>query len=360
MKYSELIKFDPIESVIQLTAADDKSEAVNLVKSYVMSDGMAEQIKSNMFSQLSLDDVVDNKGVLLVGNYGTGKSHLMSVISAIALDKENLQYLRNEQFAKDAEAISGRFEVIRIEIGAVTTPLREIILNKIQNDFKARDLQYDYPSADSVTGNKDTLREMLEIFAAKYPDKGYLILVDEFLDFLGGKDDHAVRLDLGFMRELGEIVKESSLRVIFGVQEKLFDNPAFSFVSQTIGRVRDRFEQVVIRKEDTAYVVSERILKKTDEQKAHVRDHLEKFCSLYSNMSERLEEYVSLFPIHPAYIDVFNKIYIIENRHILANISKIISAILDDELDTEQPGIISFDSYWAFIKMTIQTTHNLI
>lgn len=350
MKYSELIKFDPIESVIQLTAANDQNEAANLVKSYVMSEGMAEQIKANMLSQLSLDDVVDNKGVLLVGNYGTGKSHLMSVISAIALDKDNLQYLRNKQFAKDAGTIAGRFEVIRIEIGAVTTPLREIILNKVQKDFKARGLTYNYPSANEVTGNKDTLREMMEIFATKYPDNGYLIVVDEFLDFLGGKDDHAVRLDLGFMRELGEIVKESPLRVIFGVQEKLFDNPAFSFVSQTINRVRDRFEQVVIRKEDTAYVVSERILKKTDQQKAIIRDHLEKFTSLYSNMSERIEEYVGLYPIHPSYIDVFNKIYIIENRHILANISKTISGILDTDVDPEQPGILSFDSYWAFIK----------
>ena len=138
---------------------------------------------------------------------------------------------------------------------------------------------------------------MMQLFASKYPDKGYLIAVDEFLDFLGGKDDHAVRLDLGFIRELGEIVKESRLRVIFGVQEKLYDNPSFSFVSQTMSRVRDRFEQVVIRKEDTAYVVSERILKKTDEQKAIIRDHLLKFCSRYSKYSpsERsfeLERYI--------------------------------------------------------------------
>ena len=34
-------------------------------------------------------------------------------------------------------------------------------------------------------------------------------------------------------------------------------------------------------------------------------------------MSENLEEYVRLFPIHPSYIDVFNKIYIAENRQIL-------------------------------------------
>ena len=74
---------------------------------------------------------------------------------------------------------------------------------------------------------------------------------DEFLDYLGGRKSQEVKLDLGFMRELGEIIKNTRLRVIFGVQEKLFDNPNFSFVSQTLNRVKDRFEQVIIRKEDT-------------------------------------------------------------------------------------------------------------
>ena len=350
MKYSSVINFDPIESVIQLTAADDSTEAVKRVKSYVMSDSMAAQIKSNMLSQLSLDDVVDNKGVLLVGNYGTGKSHLLSVISAVANNGSNLEHLQNQNFANDIKGIAGRFEVVRIEIGAVTTPLREIIFSKIQQDFKTRGLSFDYPDANKITNNKETLLQMMQIFGEKYPDKGYLLLVDEFLDFLGGKDDHAVRLDLGFMRELGEIVKESRFRVMFGVQEMLFDNPRFSFVAETLKRVRDRYEQVVIRKEDTAYVVSERILKKNDEQKAIIRDHLQKFCSLYSNMSERIEEYVSLYPIHPSYLDVFIKLYYIENRHILANISKTVSGVLDDELTDDSPGILSFDSYWAFIK----------
>jgi len=93
MKYADLINFNPIESIIQLTAANDKKEAINLVKSYVMSDDMADKLTNNMLSQLRLEDVVDNKGVLLVGNYGTGKSHLMSVISSIAYDAENLENL---------------------------------------------------------------------------------------------------------------------------------------------------------------------------------------------------------------------------------------------------------------------------
>ena len=350
MRYSDLISYDPIESVIQLKHADDAAIAVERVQSYVVSDGMAEQIRSNLLSQLSLDDVVDNKGVFLVGNYGTGKTHLLSVISAIALDASNLAHLRNQKFAEDAKSIAGRFEILRIELGAVHTPIREVIFSEVQKDFKARGLTFDYPDVGSITNNKEALRQMMQLFASKYPDKGYLIVVDELLDFLRAKKENAILLDLGFLRELGELAKESRLRVILSIQEKLFDNPAFSFVSQSINRVRDRYEQMVIRKEDTAYVVSERILKKTDEQKAIIREHLQKFCSMYSNMSERMEEYVNLFPIHPAFIDVFNKVYITENRQVLANISKIIGGIMDEDVPTDAPGILSFDSYWPFIK----------
>lgn len=350
MKYSDLINFNPIESVIQINEADDIDMAINLTKSYVMSDDMAEKLERGIINELQLDEVVDNKGVLLVGNYGTGKSHLMAVISTVAADSNNLQFLQNKNFAKDMERIAGKFEVLRIEIGSTTMTLRNIILNKVEQDFEKRGLKFTFPKDIDIINNKDVLENMMEIFLDKYPDRGYLIVVDEFLDYLGGRKEQEIKLDLGFMRELGEIVKRSRFRIIFGVQEKLFDNPSFSFVSMTLNRVKDRFEQVIIRKEDTAYVVSERILKKTPEQKAKVREHLQKFCSLYTNMSERLEEYVELFPIHPAYIDVFNKIYIIENRHILKNISEIIRNILVHEVTEEAPGIISFDSYWGFIK----------
>lgn len=350
MKYSDLINFNPIDSVIQINEADDKARAISLIKSYVMSDDMAEKLQRGMINELQLDEVVDNKGVILVGNYGTGKSHLMSVISAVAADSDNLQYLQNKKFAKNMECIAGRFEVIRIEIGATKMSLRNIILNKVKQDFEKRGLSFTFPEDDAIINNKEVLEEMMEIFSSKYSDKGYLIVVDEFLDYLGGRKEQEIKLDLGFMRELGEIVKRSRIRVIFGMQEKLFENPSFAFVSMTLNRVKDRFEQVIIRKEDTAYVVSERILKKTPEQKAKIREHLQKFCSLYTNMSEQLEEYVELFPIHPAYIDVFNKIYIIENRHILKNISEIIQNILDNTVSEDAPGIISFDSYWVFIK----------
>lgn len=350
MKYSELINFQPIESTIQLIEAGEKEAAKKLVQTYVMSDTMAENMQAPVFDQLQMDEVVDNKGVLVVGNYGTGKSHLMSVISAVATDEENLQYLQNKNFAKELECIAGKFEVLRIEIGGVTMPLREMLFGYIQEDFQNRGIPFEMPDFANVKDNKKIIKDFMVNFEEKYPDKGYMIVVDEFLSYLTSRDERQIVLDLEFFRALGEMCSKSKLRVIFGVQEKIFDNPKFSFVSDTLKKVSDRFTQLIITKEATSYVVSERILKKTPEQKAWIRSHLENFSELYTGMSSRLEEFVDLYPIHPEYIDVFNKISVIETRHILKDISSTIKSIFNEEVPENAPGIFSFDSCWLSIK----------
>ncbi len=350
MKYSQLISFNPIEDVIQLVTAENKDKAREYVKTYVMSDTMANAMQAPLIDQLQMDEVIDNKGVLIVGNYGTGKSHLMSVISAIASDADNLQYLQNKKFAQQMEPIAGKFEVLRIEIGGVVMPLYDVIMGYVQDDFDKRGIDFEVPDYKSVKSLKSVIQNMIMAFSEKYPDKGYLIIVDEFLSYLSSRDEREIVLDLEFFRALGEMCSKSKLRVIFGMQEKIFDNPRFSFVADTLKHVSDRFTQLIITKEATSYVVSERILKKTPEQKALIRRHLEKFSCLYAGMSSRMEEFVDLFPIHPSYIDVFNKIYLIENRHILKNISVTIRSIFDTDVPQNAPGIISFDNYWPAIK----------
>ena len=80
MKYGDLIQFEPIESVVQLRDADEAAAARQLVQTYVISGEMAEKLISLVVPQLQFDQPMDNKGLLVVGNYGTGKSHLMFVI----------------------------------------------------------------------------------------------------------------------------------------------------------------------------------------------------------------------------------------------------------------------------------------
>lgn len=239
MKYSDLISFHPIEDVIQLVTAENKDKAREYVKTYVMSDTMAESLQAPVLDQLQMDEVVDNKGVLIVGNYGTGKSHLMSVLSAIATDADNVQYLQNKKFAEQVKPIAGKFEVLRIEIGGVVMPLYDVIMGYVQEDFERRGIDFDVPDYKSVKSIKTVVKDMMIAFSEKYPDKGYLIIVDEFLSYLSSRNEREIVLDLEFFRALGEMCSKSSLRVMFGMQEKIFDNPKFGFVTDTLKHVSE-------------------------------------------------------------------------------------------------------------------------
>lgn len=56
MKYSQLINFNPITTVIQLTDANNASEEEKLVRSYVMSDDMEKRIADIMIGQLQFEE----------------------------------------------------------------------------------------------------------------------------------------------------------------------------------------------------------------------------------------------------------------------------------------------------------------
>ncbi|PEK99501.1 DUF6079 family protein [Bacillus sp. AFS017336] len=350
LRYADLIKFEAVESVVQLKDANDKDNAITLLNTYVISESMADKITNEIIENIQFDRWVDNKGMLIVGNYGTGKSHLMSVISTIAEIEGASKHLKNNKVAEKAKEIEGKFKVIRAEFGAVTMPLRDIVCKELERGLAAIGIDFTFPNANEVTNNKEMFFEMMDLFEEQYPGKGLLLVIDELLDYLRGRKEQELTLDLGFLREIGEVCGKSRFRFISGVQEMLFENPKFSFVADSLNRVKQRFNEVRIVREDIAFVVSERLLKKNEEQKALVREHLSKFNKLYNGLSEDMETYVELYPIHPAYLETFEKVNIAEKRVVLQTISKEIKKLLQAEVPEEATGIVSFDRYWQYIE----------
>src|SRR5471030_655012 len=141
MRYGDLIQFEPIESVIQLLDANRPEEAKKLVGTYVISDEMADRIAKLIVPQLSFDESVDHKGVLVVGNYGTGKSHLMSVLSLVAEDASFVSMIRHPRVAEAASTIAGKFKVHRIEISSQMS-LRDIITQQLELFLEKNGVNY--------------------------------------------------------------------------------------------------------------------------------------------------------------------------------------------------------------------------
>ena len=350
MRYSDLIQFQPIESVIQLRDADRATAARRLVETYVFSEEMAEKFVGMIIPELQFEQPADNKGLLVVGNYGTGKSHLLAVISAVAENANLATSLNDATVGGAASKISGQFKVVRTEIGSTTMSLRDILVAELEENLETIGVTYRFPDADQVINSKRSFEEMMAAFHQAFPDQGLMLVVDELLDYLRSRKDQELVLDLNFLREIGEVCKDLRFRFVAGVQEAIFDSPRFAFVADSIRRVKDRFEQILIVRKDVKFVVAERLLKKTGEQQANIREYLTRFSKFYGNMNERMDEFVRLFPVHPEYVDAFEQVTAVEKREVLRTLSLAMKNRLSRSLPEDQPGLIAYDSYWSNLR----------
>ncbi len=350
MKYRDLIQFEQIESVVQLLDADRPDEAKKLVSTFVISDDMAERIAKLMVPQLGFDDAVDHKGVLIVGNYGTGKSHLMSVLSLVAEDAAYVPMIRHPKVVDAVASVAGRFKVLRVEVGGLEMPLRQVITQQLERFLKKLGVDFTFPSADQELNNKDSFEEMMAAFGEKFPNQGLLLVVDEFLEFLQSRRDHELVLDLAILRQIGEVAKHLKFRFVAGVQEAIFDSGRFQHVADSIRRVNERFTQILIDRQDVSFVVSARLLKKSADQQNKIREYLKPFAKFYGSMNERMDEYVRLFPVHPDYLRTFEQIHFTEKRGALKTIEAAMVAILDQDVPTDRPQLIAYESFWNTVK----------
>ena len=351
MKYSDLIQFEPIETVVQLRQADKRNEAERLVRTYVISDRMADVILHRVLPTLDLKRAEETGGLFVVGNYGTGKSHLMSLLSATAEYTELADAVTHPAVAKEMkQCTAGKFRVVRQEFGSTNMPLRDVVLGYLQEGLKKMDVKVQFPSMDEAPNSKDLLIDAMKAFQKKYPGQGLLVVIDELLEYLLGRKERELILDLAFLREIGETCAVCDLRFVAGIQESLFDNQRFEFAADSIRRVRDRYQQVRIVREDVAFVVSRRLLAKSDAQRKKIRTYLEKFSPLYELMAERMDEFIELFPVHPAYLEIFERVTVIEKRQALKAISQEMRRILNDEVPQDRVGLLSFDAFWRLIQ----------
>jgi hypothetical protein len=76
-----LLDLSPRQRSLRLPQLLDEVTASpgSLVNTYIISEEMAERLTQLVIPQMQFDQPVENKGLLVVGNYGTGKSHLWNL-----------------------------------------------------------------------------------------------------------------------------------------------------------------------------------------------------------------------------------------------------------------------------------------
>lgn len=345
MLYKELIQFEPITTVVKLVNAGQQSVAENLVKTFVFSKKMQEDLREVIIKNLLTESIYETKGIQVVGSYGTGKSHLMSLVSAIAENADLVKYIQHEDLKKDFNEIAGKYNVLRFEIGT-DKPLKDIVFAQVERHLHKCGVDYKFDN-DSNFSWKELVQQMMAEFEVKFPSQHFLVVIDELLEYLKGRKPSELHNDLMLLRQLGEACDNSRFKLMFGVQELLYRSPEFQFQADMLNKIEDRYADLIITKEDVSYVVKERLLKKDVHQKAKIRAHLLKFAHLFEGINTNLNDFIDLFPVHPNYVSYFEKIkHGKSQREILKVLSVKFEGILAKEVPTDNPGLITYDTYW--------------
>ena len=169
MKYKDLIQFDPIDEIIQFGKLDNDDYRVKLVKSFVNSKLYETHIIPQICAKLDLNATTETKGIQIVGNYGTGKSHLMSLFSIIAENADYLPLLQSQKAKDWLKTIAGKYMVYRFELGN-SQELWDIVTYKIDTALSNWGVNYSITDDNTPATYSEKLVRMMAAFEEVYPD----------------------------------------------------------------------------------------------------------------------------------------------------------------------------------------------
>lgn len=165
MLYKDLLHFEPLIEVVELTKADDTQNALQLVGSYVFSPNIKEQLQRIVVPNLSTTSRKQAKGMQVVGSFGTGKSHLMSVISVVAENADVLTHLRDKGMQQLFKDFAGQYKVVRFEL-EVDQSLKDIVFYRIEAFCEKHGIDFKFDS-HSKKSWKEQILEFMTVFSSE-------------------------------------------------------------------------------------------------------------------------------------------------------------------------------------------------
>lgn len=331
-KIGELLHFEKIKDVIDIDVLSDKK---NMVEKYVITPTMEDQLVALL---KNINDST-HKAAQIIGGYGSGKSHLLAFLISILADRELRGSIQNELVRRAADELSRDFAVIYWELQPNDNELSEYFYDKIGVQLeKHYGIKLELPET-RVPDHKQNILTILDQVKADHPTRGLVVVVDEISDFLKQKSKEKINRDVQFLRVLGQAAQSCDFMFIGAMQEHVFSNPKYVDEAESIGRVSERFEVITIRREDIKRVISRRVLNKTTEQRLELERLFEQHLEYFPNLRTGLDEYISLFPLHPYVIQIFSELPYFEKRGIIQFTVDEVGKILEREF----PHLITYD-----------------
>jgi hypothetical protein len=339
-----LFDFQQIKDVVDIDAdLDESDKRADVVASYVISESLENQIVE-FFNNL---ENPKHKANTVIGNYGSGKSHLIAFLISLVEDPNLADSLKNEPIKRAVKKLKRKFFSVQFELQAGQVGLKQWFYGKIKQQLKAK-YNIDIPVCDPQKDydDKDNIKDILSIIKKEDPSIGLLVVIDEISDFLSSKQQQEMKADLQFLRVIGQVCQDQDLMFVGSMQEDVFTSNKFKNVASELGRIGERFQNIIIHKEDIKKVIANRIVAKNQEQRHNLEQKLIPYAEKIDHVSSNVDEYVDLFPLTPFLLELFSDLPYFEKRGVIQFAMSEIKYLLAENF----PYFITFEKVYDILE----------
>ena len=161
MKARELLQLEDIKRVIDIDSdIRTKKDAASIIKQYVITKDIKEH-----FKEIAVElGKPRHNSYLVIGNYGSGKSHFLAVLAAIMDNPDLIEYLQDEELKKVfKENLNRKFAVIQFELQPSRLSLREFFYDRIELKLKEK-YGIEIPTIDAnyTSDHKEEIKKILD------------------------------------------------------------------------------------------------------------------------------------------------------------------------------------------------------
>ena len=301
---------DVIDIDTDLKQADSQKE---LVSSFIISEGLESQIV-DFFDNLQTPY---HKAVKIVGNYGSGKSHLIAFLVSVITNPELRNLIKNPKVKQASRKIERSFFTVQFELQPVDVDLSYFFFRELEKQLKEKyDIEVPVFTKE-IINLKDHLTNIIGILKEKDASKGLFVVADEVSDFLQTKVTRNIKKDFQFLRVVAQVCQDQDMLLAISMQEDIYSSPKLAYIASDEDRISQRFQNITIRREAVKKVIAERIVPKTAEQKIQIAEKLKPFINKIEDVANRQEEYIELFPFTPGLLNLFHELPFFEKRGVI-------------------------------------------
>ncbi|MDR4504923.1 MAG: DUF6079 family protein [Candidatus Scalindua sp.] len=339
-----LFNFKQIKDVVDIDSdLKEKNRRQDIVSSYIISESLEQQI-IEFFEDI---EKPTHKARTVIGNYGSGKSHLVGFLVCLIEEPELSDLISNENIKNKLKELDRKFLTVQFELGAGRASLKQWFYGKIRKQLKSK-YNITIPQFDPEKDfdDKENIAKIIDSIKKSGPTSGLLVVIDEISDFLDTKQKADMKADLQFLRVIGQVCQDQDMMFVGSMQEDVFTSPKFKDIAGEIGRIQERFQNIIIHKEDIKKVISERIVPKTSEQKHTLENRFKPFAEKIEDVSRNIDDYINLFPLTPFLIELFSDLPYFEKRGVIQFATSEIKYIQNEKF----PYFLTFDNIYNLLE----------